>query len=84
MRLHMPVLVMILVASLLMPGARAQRFPSPAPLDIDGFPLALSPDGASVAGVDAAGGQFCVWNLATLEPTCDGDLPAPIEARSVA
>lgn len=77
-------LIFITGATLFAPGLGAQDDAPLQPLGVDGFPLAISPDGTSVAGVDGTGAKFCVWDLATLEPVCDGDLPAPVEARSVA
>ena len=43
-------------------------------LDNRTTPVALSPDGQWIAGIDEED-RFCVWDAATLEPTCDaGDL----------
>ena len=67
MRLRLLVPAFILLSTLLVPGTWAQEPASPAPLAIDGFPLALSPDGASITGVDRTGEQFCVWDLTTLD-----------------
>lgn len=84
MRLRTLVIIAILIsAPTFAPDTAARAGAPPVPLAIDGFPLAVSPDGASIAGVDRTGQQFCVWEIATREATCDGDLPAPVEARSV-
>lgn len=73
----------LIVVALTLPGIAPAQERATAPLEIDGFPLAISPDGTRLAGVDAEGGRFCVWDLATGKAPCDGDLPAPVEARSV-
>ena len=41
------------------------------PITVDGAPMALSPDGAWIAGSGPEGSGFCVWDTATLDPTCD-------------
>lgn len=77
------ILALCLAAITFTPGITARESGPPLPLQLDGFPLAMSPDGASVAGVDRSGDQFCIWEIATLDAACDGELPAPVEARSV-
>ncbi|CAN5753687.1 hypothetical protein BH20CHL3_BH20CHL3_01570 [soil metagenome] len=43
-------------------------------------PVALSPDGQWIAGIDEED-RFCVWDAATLEPACDaGELPIHLES----
>lgn len=39
-------------------------------VSVDGSPVTMSPDGASVAGIGPEK-QLCVWNLPALEPTCE-------------
>lgn len=51
-------------------------------LDIDGTPLALSPDGAWIAGT-GVNDDFCVWDVESLEPTCDGHRLSSVIPRSV-
>jgi WD40 repeat protein len=41
------------------------------PLDLEGTPLTLSPDGSFIAGVSVDGG-FCIWSVPDLNPTCAG------------
>ncbi len=41
-------------------------------LEVDGTPVALCPNGAWIAGPASDGERFCVWDVETLEPTCDG------------
>jgi hypothetical protein len=83
MRLRTLVLVCILAMTPLAPVASAQEDAGPVPVDIDGFPLAISPDGALIAGVQLDGERVCVWDIASREAACDGVLPEPVEARSV-
>lgn len=73
-------LVIVIIA---LPVLSAAQGDAPDRVGIDGFPLAISPDGTRLAGVDAEGGRFCVWDLTTDKAPCDGDLSAPVEARSV-
>lgn len=49
-------------------------------LHIDGTPIALSPDGAWIAGLDPDKETFCVWDVKTLKPTCDGEVDAVVPA----
>jgi WD40 repeat protein len=51
-------------------------------IDIEGAPLRLSPDGAWIAGT-GPNDDFCIWDVETLEPTCDGEALAGIIPRSV-
>ncbi len=76
-------LIVLLAALIALPVSAAQPSMEATSIEIDGFPLAISPDGTRLAGVDADGARFCVWDRATGEAPCDGDLPAPVEARSV-
>lgn len=39
-------------------------------IEVEGEPLALSPDGQWLAGLDQDGGRICVWDVQTLTPTC--------------
>jgi hypothetical protein len=41
--------------------------------DVDGEPVALSPDGDWIAGIGPYGRSICAWDAATLEPTCAGE-----------
>jgi WD40 repeat protein len=41
------------------------------PLDVEGTPVTLSPDGSFIAGVSMDGG-FCIWSVPDLDPTCAG------------
>ncbi len=41
------------------------------PLELEGTPLTLSPDGSFIAGVSVDGG-FCIWSVPDLHPTCAG------------
>jgi WD40 repeat protein len=41
------------------------------PLEIDGSPITLSPDGSAIAGIGVDGG-FCTWSVPDLDPTCAG------------
>jgi hypothetical protein len=52
------------------------------PLEVDGSLAALSPDGRWIAGV-AGDRRFCIWDAATLSPTCDTG-PLPIDHASIA
>lgn len=52
------------------------------PLEIDGLALALSPDGAWLAGVGDVS-TFCVWRMEDLEQTCV-DTDEQIELNSLA
>lgn len=54
----------------------------PQALNIDGTPLALSPDGAWIAGT-GPDDDFCVWDVESLEPACDGRRLSPIIPHSV-
>jgi hypothetical protein len=54
-----------------------------ARVEISGFPLSLSPDGAWIAGLDPEGRAFCVWNVDSMEPVCDGELPDLVEVTSL-
>jgi dipeptidyl aminopeptidase/acylaminoacyl peptidase len=83
MRLRTLVLACILAITSLATVASAQDDLEPVPVDIDGFPLAISPDGNRVAGVHEDGDRFCVWDIASGDAACDGILPEPVEARSV-
>lgn len=40
--------------------------------EVEGTPYSLSPDGRWIAG-GGPNGAFCVWDVATLEPRCDGE-----------
>lgn len=83
MRLRSLALAFILVVTPLLPGAGAQEVAEPIPIDIDGFPLSISPDGSRLAGVHADGARVCIWEIPSGEAACDGDIPEPVEARSV-
>lgn len=76
-------LIVLLAALVTLPVSAAQPSMVAMPIEVAGFPLAISPDETRLAGVDADGARFCVWDLATGKAPCDGDLPAPVEARSV-
>lgn len=39
------------------------------PIEVDGEPVTLSPDGQWIAGI-GPDGELCVWDVANLEPTC--------------
>ncbi len=52
-------------------------------IEVDGTPLALSPDGTWIDGLGPERGTFCVWEVETLEPTCEGELRTPVLERSV-
>lgn len=52
------------------------------PIEVDGQPVALSPDGQWIAGIGNAG-AFCVWEVETLEPACNSQAPHA-EADSIA
>lgn len=41
--------------------------------EVDGDPVAMSPDGQWIAGIGADGGSVCVWDVETLEPLCAGE-----------
>src|SRR5690606_13981681 len=47
-----------------------------------GSPITMSPDGAWIAGI---GPEFalCIWDVATMEPTCDQAERIPIAAESL-
>lgn len=64
--------------------AQALQQSSAMPVEVDGFPLSLSPDGTLLAGMGADGRQFCVWDIDHLESRCDGELPDLVEVRSIA
>jgi hypothetical protein len=51
-------------------------------VDIEGAPIALSPDGQWIAGT-GPNDDVCVWDVATLEPTCDGERLGGVIPRSV-
>jgi hypothetical protein len=55
---------------------------SARPVDLDGTPVALSPDGAWLAGI-GPGQQLCIWSVATLEVDACDTTPLPIYADSV-
>lgn len=76
-------LIVLLAALGTLPVSAVRPSMVAMPIEVDGFPLAISPDGTRLAGVDADGARFCVWDLATGKAACDGDIPAPVEARSV-
>lgn len=84
-------LLTCLAACLLLPAATAAQTPSASPagsetsktLDIDGMPIALSPDGTQIAGIKRAPDQLCVWDIASLESICSDTVPVPITPRSV-
>jgi hypothetical protein len=40
--------------------------------EVDGTPIALSPDGRWIAGLGPDETSICAWDVATLEPTCVG------------
>lgn len=42
-------------------------------LEVDGDPVALSPDGNWIAGIGPDGGSICVWEVETLESSCAGE-----------
>lgn len=71
-------------------GAKAQPHRPPAPwsvvdqrlITVDGDPMALSPNGRWLAG-PGPDDDFCVWDVETLDPACDGQLPSIIP-RSIA
>lgn len=46
-----------------------------APVDVDGSPVSLSPDGAWLAGT-ASDDQVCIWAVADLAATCNDDVHA--------
>jgi len=52
-------------------------------IEVEGIPLTLSPDGAWIAGVGEERTTFCVWEVATLDPTCDGGFGTPITHQSI-
>lgn len=76
-----------MVGSLLPVAASAQATPEASPvasaagwhvteqvdLEVDGQPVALSPDGRWIAGTGPEGVGVCVWDVASLTPTCVGD-----------
>lgn len=41
-------------------------------VEVDGEPVALSPDGQWIAGL-GLDGDFCIWQVENLEPACDGE-----------
>lgn len=78
-------LIALLVSLLVFANTALAAQPSSAtPVEVDGFPLSLSPDGSLLAGMGADGRQFCVWDIDRLESRCDGDLPDLVEVRSIA
>jgi hypothetical protein len=67
------------------PASSLAQVPAvPTMIEVEGTPLTLSPDGEFIAGIDATGSGFCTWTTDSLTSSCDGDLPAPVEARSIA
>jgi len=84
-------LLTCLAVFLLLPTAIAAQTPSASPagsknlqtLDIDGIPVALSPDGTQIAGIKRDPAQLCVWDIASLESICSDTMPVPITQRSV-
>jgi hypothetical protein len=75
--LRVPGLVLALSIALSSAPALAQDAPAwrvvdEQPIDVDGSPIALSPDGTQIAGT-GPNDDFCVWDVTTLDPTCDGD-----------
>jgi Tol biopolymer transport system component len=42
-------------------------------INVDGEPLALSPDGQWLAGLGAEGDSICVWDVDSLAPMCAGN-----------
>lgn len=84
MRLFRP-LAMLITAALLIaspalaqPDAPSWQAADHRQLGIDGHPAALSPDGAWLAGLYADRTAFCIWDVETLEPTCDGEVRAVV------
>lgn len=51
-------------------------------IEVDGKPMALSPDGRWLAGPGPEE-DFCVWDVETLDPTCDGRRIPLIIPRSI-
>lgn len=50
-------------------------------IEVDGRPIALSPDGAWLFG-EGSDDDVCIWDIETLEPACDGLVPGILD-RSV-
>lgn len=67
------------------PNAAPWRVVDEREIAVDGIPLTLSRDGAWIAGVGPDRDGFCVWDTATLEPTCETGEEVPgVLARSIA
>ncbi len=58
------------------------RVENVTPVEIDGIPVTMSPDGAWIAGVNLDR-QVCVWDVATMEPTCDQADRIPVTTDSL-
>lgn len=78
MRASLRVPGLVLALSIALSGAHVLAQDAPAwrvvdeqPVEVDGAPIALSPDGTMIAGT-GPDNDFCVWDVATLDPTCDG------------
>ena len=41
------------------------------PLELDGVPVTIAPDGSAIAGIGKDGG-LCTWSVPELDPTCTG------------
>jgi Tol biopolymer transport system component len=89
--LLIPLLMLLLAAPVAAQDASPEASPSASPevteggagwrvvdtrrLAVDGEPVALAPDGQWVAGLSSER-EFCVWEIETLDATCDGgELP---------
>lgn len=90
-------LLLLITASTVSP-ARAQPDASPVaspaataawtvaesrPLAVDGNLIALSPDGKWIAGTDPMGEHVCLWEVESLDPTCQ-ESAGEIDVRSIA
>lgn len=64
------------------PGAVEWRVEDVTPVEVDGIPVTMSPDGAWIAGIGPEL-SLCLWNVATMEPTCDQGEPIPILTESL-
>src|SRR5690625_4427739 len=42
-------------------------------IDVDGQPIALSPDGRWIAGIGPDGGSICVWDVTGVRTRCAGE-----------
>jgi WD40 repeat protein len=85
MTITRPLLLLLAIAVLLFPEmASARQETGKLRVEIAGFPLSLSPDGTRIAGLDAVGHAFCVWDVDSLEAVCDGEIPDVVEPQSVA